>query len=161
MRKKLVRNFIITAVVTVPVILYQITKQIVSKKQATKPKSEPQAPSKRIVIWPKEDEPSFINEAELETGLPDDILPSSEETVQSEDVQDAVVQGTVVQSTVVQSTNAQSDESYRYIASSLRQKFHTPSCRWALNIAEENRIYLTDREIAITEGYVACGTCKP
>lgn len=46
-----------------------------------------------------------------------------------------------------------------YIANKKSKKFHLESC--ASLPDEENRIYLEDREAAISLGYTTCGTCKP
>lgn len=46
-----------------------------------------------------------------------------------------------------------------YIANKKSKKFHLESC--ASLPDEENRIYLEDREEAISLGYTPCGTCKP
>lgn len=46
-----------------------------------------------------------------------------------------------------------------YIANKKSKKFHLESC--ASLPDEENRIYLEDREGAISLGYTPCGTCKP
>ena len=46
-----------------------------------------------------------------------------------------------------------------YIANKKSKKFHLESC--ASLPDEENRIYLEDREAAISLGYTPCGTCKP
>jgi hypothetical protein len=49
----------------------------------------------------------------------------------------------------------------QYIASTERDKFHVPSCRWARQIQEEHRLIFTKREEAIERGYSPCGTCSP
>ena len=46
-----------------------------------------------------------------------------------------------------------------YIANKKSKKFHLESC--ASLPDEGNRIYLEDREEAISLGYTPCGTCKP
>lgn len=46
-----------------------------------------------------------------------------------------------------------------YIVNKKSKKFHLESC--ASLPDEENRIYLEDREEAISLGYTPCGTCKP
>ncbi len=48
-----------------------------------------------------------------------------------------------------------------YVASSERDRFHVPSCRWARRIRQEHRLVFEHREDAIAEGYVPCGTCSP
>jgi hypothetical protein len=49
----------------------------------------------------------------------------------------------------------------RFVASTESDKFHVPGCRWAQNINDEHMITFEDREAALTQGYVACNTCKP
>lgn len=55
--------------------------------------------------------------------------------------------------------NNTSAEEVVYIANKKSKKFHLESC--ASLPDEENRIYLEDREGAISLGYTPCGTCKP
>ena len=50
-------------------------------------------------------------------------------------------------------------EVYADAANKKSKKFHLESC--ASLPDEENRIYLEDREEAISLGYTPCGTCKP
>ena len=39
--------------------------------------------------------------------------------------------------------------------------YHHPSCRWAKNIRDENRICFASTKTAESRGYSACNTCKP
>jgi hypothetical protein len=48
-----------------------------------------------------------------------------------------------------------------YTASTESDKFHVSTCRWAQRIQDENRVTFPDREEAIEEGYIACGSCQP
>lgn len=40
-------------------------------------------------------------------------------------------------------------------------KYHRPSCRWAQNIQDGNRICFSSGEAAQAYGYSPCGTCRP
>lgn len=49
-----------------------------------------------------------------------------------------------------------------YILNTNSKKFHTPDCRYAENIKDENREeYYGSRQDLIDDGYEACKTCKP
>lgn len=48
---------------------------------------------------------------------------------------------------------------YSYVGNLNSHVFHTTDC--SSLPAEENRIYFTSREEAVTNGYTACGRCKP
>ena len=49
-----------------------------------------------------------------------------------------------------------------YILNTNSKKFHTPDCRYAENIKDENREeYYGSRQELIDNGYEACKTCKP
>ena len=49
----------------------------------------------------------------------------------------------------------------RIVGSIEGHTYHRPSCRWAKNIRDENRICFADIGIAQDHGYNACDTCKP
>jgi micrococcal nuclease len=55
---------------------------------------------------------------------------------------------------------ARADEAY-YVASSLREPFHRPSCKWAQKIAPGNLQTFKTREEAIKAGHRPCKVCKP
>ena len=48
-----------------------------------------------------------------------------------------------------------------YVGSLQSDKFHYQSCRWAKEIANDNRVCFASREAAVGFGYVACKVCKP
>jgi len=50
---------------------------------------------------------------------------------------------------------------YAYVASSEREIFHKPSCRWADKISERNLIGFTTRDEAVKSGRRACKVCEP
>ncbi len=54
-----------------------------------------------------------------------------------------------------------STETAAYIGNAKSKKFHRPSCASVQDMAEQNKVALSSREEAITEGYTACGSCKP
>lgn len=49
----------------------------------------------------------------------------------------------------------------KYLASRDRDRFHRIECRWAKQIAPENRLCIAEREVALNQGYTPCGSCKP
>ena len=49
----------------------------------------------------------------------------------------------------------------RLVGSIEGHTYHLPSCRWAKNIRDENRICFAAIEIAQNHGYSTCDTCKP
>ncbi len=49
----------------------------------------------------------------------------------------------------------------KFIGSTKSNKFHYPTCSWAKKIKSYNELYFLDREDAINQGYLPCGTCKP
>ena len=49
----------------------------------------------------------------------------------------------------------------RLVGSIEGHTYHRPSCLWAKNIKDENRICFADIRTAKHRGYNACGTCKP
>ncbi len=50
---------------------------------------------------------------------------------------------------------------YSFIASKDSQVFHRPDCRWAQNIASDNRVGYKSRQEAAQAGKRPCKTCKP
>ena len=48
-----------------------------------------------------------------------------------------------------------------YTASSRSDKFHLPSCPSAARISDDNRVWFSTRDEAVTAGYSPCGRCKP
>jgi phosphatidylserine/phosphatidylglycerophosphate/cardiolipin synthase-like enzyme len=48
-----------------------------------------------------------------------------------------------------------------YVASKNSTVFHTPDCKWAQRIKEENKIWFKTREEALDKGYKPCKVCKP
>jgi len=48
-----------------------------------------------------------------------------------------------------------------YVASSLREPFHRPSCRWAQRIDHANLQQFSTRQAAIDAGHRPCKVCKP
>jgi micrococcal nuclease len=49
----------------------------------------------------------------------------------------------------------------QYIASRIREPFHTVSCKWAERISPSNAVYYDTREEAINGGHRPCEVCKP
>ena len=50
---------------------------------------------------------------------------------------------------------------YKYVGSANSDKFHYPSCRYAKRILDDNLVYFTDAEDAVSHGYKPCKGCKP
>ena len=48
-----------------------------------------------------------------------------------------------------------------YVASVNSDKFHVPSCRYADNISDENRVYYDSRGDALSDGKSPCSSCSP
>ncbi len=48
-----------------------------------------------------------------------------------------------------------------YTASGRSDKFHLSSCPSAARISDENRVWFSTRDDAISAGYSPCGRCKP
>lgn len=48
-----------------------------------------------------------------------------------------------------------------YVASVNSDKFHVPSCRYADNISDENRVYYDSRGDALSDGKSPCSSCNP
>lgn len=49
----------------------------------------------------------------------------------------------------------------KYVGSKTSDKYHLPGCRYAEKITSENKIWFKDAADAISQGYEACGVCKP
>ncbi len=50
---------------------------------------------------------------------------------------------------------------YPFVSSKSSQVFHRADCRWAQNIASDNRVGYKSREEAVQAGKRPCKTCKP
>ena len=50
---------------------------------------------------------------------------------------------------------------YKYVASSLREPFHKPSCKWVKKISPENLIGFKTRQEALDSGRRPCKVCRP
>ena len=50
---------------------------------------------------------------------------------------------------------------YTYVASVLREPFHSPNCRWAQKINPENLIGFKTRQEALDSGRRPCKVCLP
>ncbi|MBQ7718845.1 MAG: DNA/RNA non-specific endonuclease [Clostridia bacterium] len=48
-----------------------------------------------------------------------------------------------------------------YVGNKSSKKFHLPSCTGAKNIKDKNKIYFTNCEEAVSQGYEPCGICNP
>lgn len=59
------------------------------------------------------------------------------------------------------SSSSSSSDSGSYIANANTGKFHYASCNSAQKIKDYNKVYLTSREDAISQGYVPCKICNP
>ena len=62
-------------------------------------------------------------------------------------------------------SNTQNDTSSsgsgKYLGNSNSGKFHKISCKWGQKTAEHNRVYFSDRNTAISQGYKPCKVCNP
>ncbi len=58
-------------------------------------------------------------------------------------------------------TKAPAQAQGAYTASSASDRFHLPSCSSAANISEDNRLWFSSREEAVSAGYTPCGHCEP
>lgn len=58
-------------------------------------------------------------------------------------------------------TNEQPSKEYKFVSSKLSKIFHTLSCPIAKNIKEENKIYYSTTEEAISAGKKPCKKCNP
>lgn len=50
---------------------------------------------------------------------------------------------------------------YKYVGSKRSNKYHYPSCKWALKISPGNLITFASASEALSKGYVPCKVCKP
>lgn len=49
----------------------------------------------------------------------------------------------------------------QYVASRIRDPFHSVSCEWAHKISKHNAVYYETREEAMEDGHRPCKVCKP
>jgi serine/threonine protein kinase len=47
------------------------------------------------------------------------------------------------------------------VASRIRNKYHRPSCKWALKISRANRVVFSSASDALAAGYRRCNACQP
>jgi methylphosphotriester-DNA--protein-cysteine methyltransferase len=53
-------------------------------------------------------------------------------------------------------------QNYNYVASKFSNKYHRPTCKWALKIQPQNRVTFNTVKQAVEAGHnVPCKTCKP
>lgn len=50
---------------------------------------------------------------------------------------------------------------YKYVGSVKSNKYHYPTCKWALKIKPENLVTFKSAKEALAAGYVPCKVCKP
>ena len=50
---------------------------------------------------------------------------------------------------------------YKYVGSAKSNKYHYPSCEWALKIHPENLVAFKSAKAALDAGYVPCKVCRP
>ena len=50
---------------------------------------------------------------------------------------------------------------YKYVGSANSNKFHHPTCKWALKISPKNLVTFKSVKEATQAGYVPCKVCKP
>ena len=50
---------------------------------------------------------------------------------------------------------------YKYVGSAKSNKYHHPSCEWALKIHPENLVTLKSAKEALGAGYIPCKVCRP
>ena len=60
-----------------------------------------------------------------------------------------------------QKANTPENSNVAYVASSTRNPFHRPRCKWAQRISPENLQTFKTREDAIKAGHKPCKVCKP
>ena len=48
-----------------------------------------------------------------------------------------------------------------FVGSKNSNKYHYPSCDWSEQIAEDNKVWFTSTEDALSHGYVPCQSCNP
>ena len=120
-----------------------------------------QAPENAL---PEEATAQTSGDTKLNHEQPDDEPPDLNSNTAPADPQNNAnpEPATSAQETPAQGANNAVDESKgKYVASSESDKYHTPNCRWAKKIIEENAIWFDTAEAAQKSGYSACGTCNP
>jgi len=50
---------------------------------------------------------------------------------------------------------------YKYVGSAKSNKYHYPSCEWALKIHPDNLVKFKSAKEALDAGYVPCKVCRP
>jgi len=50
---------------------------------------------------------------------------------------------------------------YKYVGSAKSNKYHYPTCQWALKIKAENLVTFKSAKEALEAGYIPCKVCKP
>jgi hypothetical protein len=50
---------------------------------------------------------------------------------------------------------------YKYVGSAKSNKYHYPSCQWALKIKPENLVTFESAKAALEAGYIPCKVCRP
>jgi methylphosphotriester-DNA--protein-cysteine methyltransferase len=50
---------------------------------------------------------------------------------------------------------------YKYVGSSKSNKYHYPTCEWALKINSANLVKFKSAKEALDKGFVPCKVCKP
>jgi methylphosphotriester-DNA--protein-cysteine methyltransferase len=50
---------------------------------------------------------------------------------------------------------------YKYVGSSKSNKYHYPTCEWALKINPANLVTFKSAKEALDAGYVPCKVCRP
>jgi methylphosphotriester-DNA--protein-cysteine methyltransferase len=50
---------------------------------------------------------------------------------------------------------------YKYVGSSKSNKYHYPTCEWALKIHPDNLVTFKSAKEALDAGYVPCKVCRP
>ena len=50
---------------------------------------------------------------------------------------------------------------YKYVGSAKSNKYHYPSCEWALKIHPDNLVTFKSAKEALDVGYVPCKVCRP
>jgi methylphosphotriester-DNA--protein-cysteine methyltransferase len=50
---------------------------------------------------------------------------------------------------------------YKYVGSSKSNKYHYPTCKWALKIHPDNLVTFKSAKEALDKGYVPCKVCRP
>jgi hypothetical protein len=50
---------------------------------------------------------------------------------------------------------------YKYVGSSISNKYHYPTCEWAQKINPANLVKFKSAKEALDKGFVPCKVCKP